>query len=192
MGRRHRLRLGRFALPQPDRKDDQHRGRQELALPVLEALEPELGIAEIGKVAGRRVAMLERLFGRRVSAVPPVKAEGQQEEREQRQAERMGVDPASGGALALFALARNRPVPALPALVPAPLAEQRGRGRGGGEAAWRGGGRRPRLSRRPAALVRELPELAERVPVDRGADRAVDLAQAARIARIEGGGGAPS
>ena len=43
----------------------------------------------------------------------------------------------------------------------------------------------------PAALVRELPELAERVPLDRRPGRPLDLAQAARIAEVEAGGGAP-
>ena len=47
----NRLRLRRPALPQEDRQDDQRADRQELALPVLERLEPELRRPEVARRA---------------------------------------------------------------------------------------------------------------------------------------------
>jgi hypothetical protein len=46
VARRKRLRFGRAALAQVDAEHDEYGDRQELALPVLEALVPELRVAE--------------------------------------------------------------------------------------------------------------------------------------------------
>src|SRR5688572_3997713 len=65
------LRFGRFALAKEDRQDHQDRGREELALPVLEAFEPELRIAEIGERRNGFLPMLGGLLGGYPGACQP-------------------------------------------------------------------------------------------------------------------------
>ena len=52
---------GRSALPQVDRRPDDHRHSEELALPVLERLEPELRGAEVLQ-RRHRLAAVRQLF----------------------------------------------------------------------------------------------------------------------------------
>src|SRR5688572_279460 len=75
MRRGDRLRFRRAMLAKVDAEDDQHRNRQELALPVLQALVPEL---RVGQGLNHRLlwpAMLDRLFIQPARAAKEVQPE---------------------------------------------------------------------------------------------------------------------
>src|SRR5919205_3497431 len=99
----------------------------------------------------------------------------------------MAGAPGRLGPPALRALADDRALPPLRALLPPP----RGRGRPGVQrravAARRAGGLHAGVPRHLALLVRVVPELAERVPLGRRDRRPLDLLAAARLARVEAG-----
>ena len=83
----------------------------------------------------------------------------------------------------------HRVAAAVPGVLPAALEIQRRSGRRGGAQPTARRRSHGRASVQRPALVRILPELAERVPVDRGPGRPDHLPEAAGIAGIEGGRG---
>jgi hypothetical protein len=70
MRRGDRLRFRRAMLAKVDAEHDQHRNRQELALPVLEAFVPELRVSQGLNDRLRWPAMLDCLF------IQPARAAG--------------------------------------------------------------------------------------------------------------------
>ena len=80
MRRRHRLRLGRASLAEEDGEHDDRADGEELALPVLEGLEPEprrTGVLQ----SGYRLAAVEELLGAvGLRTASRVEIEGDEEE----------------------------------------------------------------------------------------------------------------
>src|SRR5688500_9560782 len=85
----HGLRLRGATLPQEDRQHYQHTHRQELALPVLERLEPEPGSSHIGSHGYCLAAVLQLLLTVLPRTAPGVEIEGGCEKQQPPQCKRV-------------------------------------------------------------------------------------------------------
>ena len=94
MRRRDGFRFRRATLAKVDAEHDQHCNRQELALPVLEALVPELRIGQGLNYRLLGPAMLDRLFIQPASAASKVQPKRKEEQREEGNAEGVRINGA--------------------------------------------------------------------------------------------------
>src|SRR4029079_1114293 len=87
-----RLRFGRTAVPQEYRQADDRGDCDELALPVLHRLEPELRRRQVAPRRDRGLAVLQLLFVERLRTADGVQCDRREEQREKRDRQRVLVD----------------------------------------------------------------------------------------------------
>src|SRR5687768_16993895 len=92
MRRRHWLRLWRPALTQEDRQHEERPNGEKLALPVLERLEPEARRADVAECRDGVATVRDLLLVELLRAANGVQRERDNEERGERDAQRMLVE----------------------------------------------------------------------------------------------------